>query len=202
MTWSIDGVSRRKQHEQGHHQREADRKHPLTGSGAYPFGRHRRVRQHHGAHRTGDQIFAADQRNQPVRRLWQEHGEEDANADARAPQREEPRTASHVPAAGTRTAAGRRDRTAPRRTATRSGCRTSARAPTRRPRARAGSTCRRRSPSSSRRERTPEGRRCRPWLPPPPARDSRRGRSATRGAHRSSRAPACAAGSRTRSGFG
>jgi hypothetical protein len=72
ITWSIEGVSGRKQREQRDHQREADRKHPLTSRGADPFGGSRRAREQHGAHRPRDQIFAADQWDQPVRRLGQE----------------------------------------------------------------------------------------------------------------------------------
>ncbi len=78
------------QREQGHHQREADRKHPLPGGSAYPIGGSRRIREHHGAHRTRDQILAADQRNQAIRRLWQERGEQESKGDARCPQHEQP----------------------------------------------------------------------------------------------------------------
>ena len=91
MTWSIDGVSGQEQREQGRHHRDADRKHPLPGCRAYSFGRARRIRKHHGAHRTRDQRLAADEGDQPVRRLRQERGEEEPEGDARAPQREQPR---------------------------------------------------------------------------------------------------------------
>ena len=84
-----DVVDRRclrwKQHEQCYHQREADRKHPLTSRGADLFGGVRRIRKDHGAYRARDQILTADQGNQPICRLGQERGAQEAKADRRAP---------------------------------------------------------------------------------------------------------------------